>query len=442
MEQPRELQGWKEIADFLQVSVRTAQELEKSNGMPVRRLDGRLRSRVFASSVELRQWWERQNIVRPAAPVAEYPTDIARAPAAPRRWPRAAAVGAGLCLLFAAGFFGFRSTARQPLALVVQGRTLTVLDEAARPIWSHVLPGQPGMTPLDFSRLERYVFADIDGDGTNELLFNFQNIDSPSDLHVLFCFNSNGSIRWQHRMGRKLTTIPHGQEYAAVYDFRWVKALNRTTPNGGVVLLGGSRGGTSLFGVELLTKDGKVVGEYYHPGWLWSSTLKDIDGDGWEEILLGGVNNAFGAQPGATHPVTMVVLDSRDVAGQGPAPPEDERHFQGLSAGHEKAVLFFPEFGQAPNGNPALFCLVRGIRVHNGAIEASVIKINEGGANLLEATYQFDWNLSLRQIIPSPALARLLIGPTGKEPSALQLRDLVHEKIGRVKIVKNEFAGP
>ena len=137
---------------------------------------------------------------------------------------------------------------------------------------------------------------------------------------------------------------------------------------------------------RFVSSEGKVVGEYYHPGWLWSATVKDINGDGWDEILLGGVNNAYGAQPGATHSVTMVVLDSRDMAGQGPAPTEDERHFQGLSEGHEKAVVLFPEFGQVPNGNPALFCLARGIRAHNGAIEVSVIKNNGTDPEFLEAT--------------------------------------------------------
>ncbi len=50
-----ELNTWKEIADYLDVSVRTAQHWQKEYGLPVRRLPGS-KSRVFALRHELDAW--------------------------------------------------------------------------------------------------------------------------------------------------------------------------------------------------------------------------------------------------------------------------------------------------------------------------------------------------------------------------------------------------
>jgi len=50
-----ELNSWKEIADRLDVSVRTAQLWENQRGLPVRRLPGG-RGRVFVRVDELEAW--------------------------------------------------------------------------------------------------------------------------------------------------------------------------------------------------------------------------------------------------------------------------------------------------------------------------------------------------------------------------------------------------
>ena len=52
---PRQLMSWKEIADYLQVAVRTAQTWEHEKGLPVRRMPGE-KGRVSADPVELDRW--------------------------------------------------------------------------------------------------------------------------------------------------------------------------------------------------------------------------------------------------------------------------------------------------------------------------------------------------------------------------------------------------
>ena len=50
------MKSWKDIADFLGISVRTAQRWERLYSLPVRRLPGGLHSRVFALEEELNSW--------------------------------------------------------------------------------------------------------------------------------------------------------------------------------------------------------------------------------------------------------------------------------------------------------------------------------------------------------------------------------------------------
>ena len=52
----QKLQGWKEIAAYVDVAPRTAQDYERNLGLPVHRLPGQPRSRVEAFSDELDVW--------------------------------------------------------------------------------------------------------------------------------------------------------------------------------------------------------------------------------------------------------------------------------------------------------------------------------------------------------------------------------------------------
>jgi hypothetical protein len=53
---PQFLSGWKEIANFLGMGVRTVQRYEREMGLPVRRPAGKVRGSVVAISVELDGW--------------------------------------------------------------------------------------------------------------------------------------------------------------------------------------------------------------------------------------------------------------------------------------------------------------------------------------------------------------------------------------------------
>lgn len=55
---PRELGSWKEIALYLGREVRTVQRWEKTDGLPVRRLEHARRGLVFANREHFDRWLE------------------------------------------------------------------------------------------------------------------------------------------------------------------------------------------------------------------------------------------------------------------------------------------------------------------------------------------------------------------------------------------------
>lgn len=56
------LNGWKEVAHYLKVGVRTAQRWESEFGLPVRRPYGATRSSVMANSHELDLWLQSRPV--------------------------------------------------------------------------------------------------------------------------------------------------------------------------------------------------------------------------------------------------------------------------------------------------------------------------------------------------------------------------------------------
>lgn len=121
---PRELRGWKEIADYFDVSVRTAQLWERNLGMPVRRLSERS-GRVYCLVEELETW--RQE----ADPGRSGGTDSARLA---RRKSQPALVAGGVIVAsvvgFAVGAWLFDSP--PPIPRVLESAPLTAAEEPER----------------------------------------------------------------------------------------------------------------------------------------------------------------------------------------------------------------------------------------------------------------------------------------------------------------------
>ena|SRR5581483_3993585 len=189
----KQLAGWKEISAYLRTSVRTAQTLEKQQGLPVHRGVG-TKAPVFALPAELDAW-------RKSARSSPNPPVLPSESSVRRRWLRYALESAAL---LAAGTIGYaipkmRSGYRTPTGFRVDGSTLSVRGEDEKAIWRHTFPRelQSSVYAPDFKAYGRdlCLFTDVDHDGRPETLF----LQVPKALNAdraLACFDADGRMLW------------------------------------------------------------------------------------------------------------------------------------------------------------------------------------------------------------------------------------------------------
>jgi len=147
---------------------------------------------------------------------------------------------------------------------------------------------------------ERLHVDDIDGDGNPEVLVD-QSTINPVRRSLLTCLNRDGSLRWEFEYGRR--KLWKGREFSLLYQAELVRVLKKREQS--YIMVVGIH--VPYFPSQVAFLDprtGVAVGEYWHPGHLNVSSLVDLDGDGLEEILLGGVNNPG---PGLGYPAIAVL---------------------------------------------------------------------------------------------------------------------------------------
>jgi hypothetical protein len=161
------------------------------------------------------------------------------------------------------------------------------------------------------------VLADVDGDGETEVLYGTTIRDSIPG--VLFCLDSRGHERWRFKGGfRPGDARPNGYENNFGACGAYVRDLDGDGRNEIVATF--AHNPWCPYQIALLESDGTYVSSFWHLGHLSSGGFvaggssfiaRDIDRDGREELLLGGINNRC-------RRAVLIILDPRSMAGAGP----------------------------------------------------------------------------------------------------------------------------
>jgi len=105
---------------------------------------------------------------------------------------------------------------------------------------------------------------------------------------TLLCFEQDGRKRWERGLGAEKQFL--GRKFSDSYSLWLMRRLN--TPQGPRVLTVANHHIWFPAQVALLEpRTGQMTSEYWHPGSLRRCVLHELDQDGWEEILLAGINN-------------------------------------------------------------------------------------------------------------------------------------------------------
>lgn len=298
------LESWKEIAALFDVSVRTAQLWEQQRGMPVRRTPGQ-KGRIFAYVNELLAWRDGDSSVPPET--------IEAAPAAPRnlRW----LYWLALVFVLAVGIWAWRAgrPVGIPSSYRIDGQSLIVSSSDGSVLWTYRFDEVPDQIWESDPTHARPLFADLDGDGEQELLLPFNSGGKTSTRNgTLLVFTSSGAIKWSFRLETAAETAD-GRRHAPPFLIRQFALV--PSPGGGPtrVLAIFTHVADCPSAAVLLDARGSALRQYWHAGHLAQVLVTDLLPGGGPEIYLGAISNGYNA-------ASLIVLDPERFQGASAEP--------------------------------------------------------------------------------------------------------------------------
>ncbi len=340
-EHNRQLTSWKEIAQYLNRDIRTCWRWEKQHGLPVHRVDPESpKSRVYAFKDELDGWLRQEKYNRTIG-----------ANNGLRRFSFKYLIFLGIPALAAAAGIVLLSLSKtagpaEPADFRIKGSALIVLNEEGQELWRY----ETGIENLtdDNSYRESFQFRrandsttghllpylmlkDINSDQKIEVLFSTQTQDEMGEGELI-CFSDRGDELWRFKAGRemKFGSTVYSHDYR-ICGFDTFDIDNDGNMEIFVSSLQNPHWPTQLVS---LSSQGSVLGEFWNSGYLSDFTFADLDKDGREEIVFGGLNNEY--QKGC-----LVVFEADCIGGSSPQ-MKDEFRCPELDRGSEKYYVLFP----------------------------------------------------------------------------------------------------
>lgn len=325
------LNSWKEIAGYLDVSVRTAIRWEKQYGLPVHRIDNSVNARVFALKSDLDEW--QLNRALDSRQHRKIHKNIL-----------ILFILVPVLVIFVFLFFSLFSKKPNPFDFRIERSTLIALGEKGNILWDYdfkienLSSNDSYHNNTNYKRKEGYtrqlpciIIQDFDNNKLSEVLFG---IKSPGEINEgeIFYFNHAGKREWSIELGKELSLGSH--TYHKTYALKGF--FTRDIDNDGdleifVISRHRDEHPTQLL---VLDHEGTKIGEYWNAGRLIDYEFADLNRDGKEELLLVGVNNEYGKG-------VLIVFDVRNIEGASPQTRSDYK-FEKSNFGSEIYYLLFP----------------------------------------------------------------------------------------------------
>ncbi len=398
-----ELNTWKEIAEYLGKSVRTAQEWEQKRGLPVKRMGEK--GRVVALRTDLDAWKEHQLTPPPAVPVFQNPptsTPIveiepveAPRPRIARILPRwkllASAVAAAVAAVVLIAFFAVQH-ARPMRRIRIEGSTLVVLDDRDQPLWSHDFPDgwdDPKSYEGSFGR-QQWAIVQLTRQAPY-LLFVQHPKDQITKGTDLLCFDTSGHLKWRFKPGRE---VSYGN---MILEPPYFIGDIQTLADGRIILTA-NHYFHAPDQIAVLDNKGRLLSEYWHSGHLYALAHGYIQSPNVEDVLVGGLDNGLDE-------AELVVLSGKDVTGIGAQyGPEKRLRVAGLGPAHEKVAILFPRTSLVKPGDHNQ---VRQIWITKDRVDVMVMEGTAASAPVI--IYEFDHSYNLLSVTPERQFTETLL---------------------------------
>jgi hypothetical protein len=335
------LSSWKEIASYLDCDERTCRRYELNFGLPIHRMEGTSKSRVYAYKEELDSWRsERLNGIlnqngKELAVPKPHKTHI---------YKRLLWLLPLLAVIIGAAIFLVRPSPGQPADFRIQGSRLLIIDEKGKELWDFDTGLQnlwPESRYRNFFQIKRLnesgaqllpllVIRDINQDGKVELLFA-PKTESEWYEPGVYCLDSKGGQLWHYRPGHELMFGKH--LYSADYKIHGIMTFDANDDGIYEIFLITAHQPHSPSGLVALDCRGKVQGEFVNWGRIHDIVCADFNGDGPKEILIAGQNDEY------KHGV-VALFDPGRISGS--SPQGEVYACESCGPGSEKYYLLIP----------------------------------------------------------------------------------------------------
>jgi len=264
-----------------------------------------------------------------------------------------------------------------PVYAKVTNNVLSVYNKEGEELWTKSAVGTPDHVMNDdftSGQMRPFLIADVDGDGTNEILTNLYNEKylGQATTNTLTCYSNAGTERWHYALAADLSGIEKGRMHAQqteIYDFAVVPGDNLKKPRIFVAFGDPNPYPSCIAEIDPVQK--KEVQHYWHVGEIQKLFASDVDGDGKKELLFTGINNFENA-------VFVAALNPDSISGP------TSVSFNGFMDGRRAQEMFYCLFP------PTSLCLdIRGVK-YNGMGDVEPL---EGEEIVKFATTEDDgWN--------------------------------------------------
>jgi hypothetical protein len=340
------LNTWKEIANYLDVEVKTAQRWEKELCMPVHRSKISPKSRVFAYKDELDAWNpknRRSGTILKSESVPRQEELLPKPSGKSGNYWKLLLIITPIPAILIILFLIFNPSG-QPVDFKIVDSQLIILDENQQELWRHDTEFENLLTEKKFKdhfqskkRIDSdvlfpyIIIRDFDTDGNNEVLFNprTQNDNGGGSLYF---FDHRGKQLWKFQSGMELKfgSIVYSRDYR-ILGMDVCDLDNKGDPE--IIVIAAQK---PFFPSQMVVLDlkGNVLGEYWNSGYFTDFICIDLNLNGRKEIIACGVNNEY--KKGF-----LAIFDSNDISGCSPQ-QQDYYKCSSLKPGSEKYYTIVP----------------------------------------------------------------------------------------------------
>jgi len=227
-----------------------------------------------------------------------------------------------------------------PYFAEIRNYVLTVYNRESEVLWTKPVPGLPDSRSDAQSLIaegdpNRFVaLADEQGGDVKDVLVTGATYDNAFSRDTLYCFDGRGELKWKIGSGSWVSFGAVDQNRlirGGIVDFTSFRRSPGEPPQTFVLWSQETFSPTKL--AEIRLTDGAILHSFFNKGGGVVLRHADIDGDGVEELLVGGVNDGF-------NKAFLAVLDPARIDGYAPVP----RKFvpAGLNESPLKDYILFP----------------------------------------------------------------------------------------------------